>query len=231
MSVSKRIKIHGLKILPGDIVRKKNAQISEELLGLESGEDGDVIEEEDEKILNPEDKELNIRLDKNHELSTNLDSIFEQNYEYVTQENLNKYSFEDLYFPIFGSKIKLPKNETTDYIYDLLKKDNVKIEDFSNNSLNFHSTGYYRKVIEKPMDIHYNLIKHDLPDEDLQNEYYNINPHPIPITNENKYTSLRLQFQLPQSTYATMLFRELTKKSSAANYQAELSKLVKFIVK
>jgi tRNA pseudouridine13 synthase len=231
MSVSKRIKIHGLKILPGDIVRKKNAQISEELLGLESGEDGDVIEEEDEKILNPEDKELNIRLDKNHELSTNLDSIFEQNYEYVTQENLNKYSFEDLYFPIFGSKIKLPKNETTDYIYDLLKKDNVKIEDFSNNSLNFHSTGYYRKVIEKPMDIHYNLIKHDLPDEDLQNEYYNINPHPIPISNENKYTSLRLQFQLPQSTYATMLFRELTKKSSAANYQAELSKLVKFIVK
>ena len=52
-----------------------------------------------------------------------------------------------------------------------------------------------------------------------------VESHPQP--KGNKYTSVRFVFQLPQSTYATMLFRELTKSSSAGTYQASLSKNVK----
>ena len=68
------------------------------------------------------------------------------------------------------------------------------------------------------LNLECNLIKQNRP-------YYNIKPHPQPTG--NKYTSVRFVFQLPQSTYATMLFRELTKSSSAGTYQAGLSKEVK----
>ena len=50
---------------------------------------------------------------------------------------------------------------------------------------------------------------------------------PHPKVSGDKYTSFRFVFQLPQSTYATMLFRELTKSSSSGSYQAGLSKKIK----
>jgi len=126
-----------------------------------------------------------------------------------------------------GYKVKYPLNDTYEYIKQLLAEDNVTLENFGESNVNFNSTGYFRKVIQKPKEIKYDLILHDLPDEDLQTECYNVKPHPTPKSDQNKHISLRLQFQLPQSTYATMLFRELTKRSSAVTYQAELSKNMK----
>lgn len=128
----------------------------------------------------------------------------------------------DLVLPVPGFQIKYPLNEISDYIKSLLDLDGLIIEDFSNQDMNFNSTGYYRKVVERPKNVEYAIVRHDNPDEDLQNEHYNVEEHPKPIGDTHK--SLRIQFQLPQSTYATMLFRELTKTSSAVNVQANLSK-------
>ena len=108
----------------------------------------------------------------------------------------------------------------------LLKKDDLTINDFKYQNLNFYTTGYFRKVIEKPLnEIKYEIIHHDNPDEDLQTPYYNIENHPNP--KGNKYKSVRIIFQLPQSTYATMLFREITKISSSGNFQAHLAEEIK----
>jgi tRNA(Glu) U13 pseudouridine synthase TruD len=69
--------------------------------------------------------------------------------------------------------------------------------------------------------LEYEFIKHNDADEDLTTENYNVEIHPK--GNGDNYNSIRLTFQLPQSTYATMLFRELSKVSSDIKYQAELS--------
>jgi tRNA pseudouridine13 synthase len=124
-----------------------------------------------------------------------------------------------------GTQSKYPSNETTDFIYNLIKQDNISIDDLVQNKMAIRSKGVYRKIIERPKEVKHAIVYHDDNEQDLQNEYYNIEPHPEP--KGTKYKSLRLQFQLSQSTYATMLFRELTKQSSTVNYQAGLSKNIK----
>jgi tRNA pseudouridine13 synthase len=233
-TVSERIKNHGRKLLIGDIVRK-NKNVDDLLTGIEIPLDevfdspDAIINEEDENIENEND-EKNTNTNENVNITTNTSSnekIFEENYEYITEENINNYTINDLYIPMVGFQVKYPKNSTYDYIIDFLKKEEIKLEDFAYQNVNFNSTGYFRKVIENAKEMKFELISHDNSDEDLQNEYYNVEPHPKPKSVDNKYTSLRLQFQLPQSTYATMLFRELTKKESAVYYQSNLSKNIK----
>ena len=209
MTVSYRISKYGRKLIIGDIVKKHESLYQEK----NQEEDCDIQEEED-KNENSEKK-----LEK-------MDKIFTDNFDYITEENINKYSFYDLVIPIVGYEIYYPKNDIKNYIEDLLKKDDLSFKDFEYQAVNFNSTGYFRKVIEKPLNIvSYDIIKHDDPDIDLQTPYYNVEPHPK--VSGDKYTSIRFVFQLPQSTYATMLFRELTKSSSSGSYQAGLSKNIK----
>ena len=213
MSVSYRLSKYGRKLIVGDIVKKHESLYQEK----NQEEDCDCEEEEnDEKKKTLE----------NDNKSEKIDKIFSDNFDYITEENINKYSFEDLVIPIVGYEIYYPKNDVKDYIEELLKKDELSFKDFEYQAVNFNSTGYFRKVIEKPLNkVTYEIITHDDPDIDLQTPYYNVEPHPK--VSGNKYTSIRFVFQLPQSTYATMLFRELTKRSSSGSYQAGLSKNIK----
>lgn len=212
MSVSYRISKYGRKLIIGDIVKKHESLYQEK----NQEEDCDCGEEDD----NEEKK------NKSNEKNEKIDKIFSDNFDYVTEENINKYKFEDLVIPIVGYEIYYPKNDIKDYIEQLLKKDELSFKDFEYQAVNFNSTGYFRKVIEKPLNnVTYEIINHDEPDIDLQTPYYNVEPHPK-VTG-NKFTSIRFVFQLPQSTYATMLFRELTKSSSSGSYQAGLSKNIK----
>jgi len=212
MTVSYRISKYGRKLIIGDIVKKHESLYQEK----NQEEDCD-IQEDEEKNENNENSEK--KLEK-------MDKIFTDNFDYITEENINKYSFYDLVIPIVGYEIYYPKNDIKDYIEDLLKKDDLSFKDFEYQAVNFNSTGYFRKVIEKPLNVvSYDIIKHDDPDIDLQTPYYNVEPHPK--VSGDKYTSIRFVFQLPQSTYATMLFRELTKSSSSGSYQAGLSKNIK----
>ena len=214
MSVSYRISKYGKKLIVGDIV-KKHESLYQEKNQEEDCDCGDE-EENDEKKKTSENENKNEKMDK----------IFTDNFDYITEENIDKYNFSDLVIPIVGYEIYYPKNDVKDYIEELLKKDGLSFKDFEYQAVNFNSTGYFRKVIEKPLkNITYEIINHDDPDIDLQTPYYNVEPHPK--ISGNKYTSIRFVFQLPQSTYATMLFRELTKSSSSGSYQAGLSKNIK----
>ena len=192
----------------GDIVKKHESLYQEK----NQEEDCDAPDDNEEK--------------KNENKNEKMDKIFSDNFDYITKDNIDKYKFDDLVIPIVGYEIYYPKNDIKDYISELLQKDDLSFKDFEYQSVNFNSTGYFRKVIEKPLNkLTYEIVQHDDPDVDLQTPYYNVESHPQP--KGNKYTSVRLVFQLPQSTYATMLFRELTKSSSSGTYQAGLSKDVK----
>ena len=213
LTVSYRLKKYGRKLIIGDIVKKHESLYQEK----NQEEDFDIPDDDNEN----ENKK---KLEENK--IEKCDKIFSDNFDYINEDNINKYKFEDLVIPIVGYEIFYPKNDIKDFIVELLKKDDLSFKDFEYQAVNFNATGYFRKVVEKPISkLTYEIVQHDDPDEDLQTPYYNIEPHPQP--KGNKYTSVRFVFQLPQSTYATMLFRELTKSSSAGTYQASLSKVVK----
>ena len=211
LTVSYRLKKYGRQLIIGDIVKKHESLYQEK----NQEEDCDIPDDDNEDKNKSEDNKIE-----------KMDKIFTDNFDYITEENINKFSFDDLVIPIVGYEIYYPKNDIKDYITELLKKDDLSFKDFEYQAINFNATGYFRKVVEKPLNkLTYEIVQHDDPDDDLQTPYYNIEPHPQP--KGSKYTSVRLIFQLPQSTYATMLFRELTKSSSAGTYQAGLSKVVK----
>ena len=211
LTVSYRLKKYGRQLIIGDIVKKHESLYQEK----NQEEDCDIPDDDNEDKNKSEDNKIE-----------KMDKIFTDNFDYITEENINKFSFDDLVIPIVGYEIYYPKNDIKDYITELLKKDDLSFKDFEYQAINFNATGYFRKVAEKPLNkLTYEIVQHDDPDDDLQTPYYNIEPHPQP--KGSKYTSVRLIFQLPQSTYATMLFRELTKSSSAGTYQAGLSKVVK----
>ena len=213
LTVSYRLKKYGRKLIVGDIVKKHESLYQEK----NQEEDIDVPDEDNEN-----DDKKKTEENKNEK----MDKIFTDNFDYITEENINKYNFDDLVIPMVGYEIYYPKNDIKDYIIELLKKDDLSFKDFEYQAISFNATGYFRKVVEKPLNkINYEIVQHDEPDVDLQTPYYNVEPHPQP--KGNKYTSMRLVFQLPQSTYATMLFRELTKSSSSGTHQAGLSKVVK----
>ncbi len=123
--------------------------------------------------------------------------------------------------PIVGTQVKYPRNETYEIIKAVLAEDQISIDDMIFKENYFNSKGHYRQFIQIPKNLSYEFIHHDNADEDLLNPNYNIEKHPY--LKGEKYTSLRLTFQLPQSTYATMLFRELTRTSSDSKIQAGLS--------
>ena len=201
-TISYRLKTHGYTLIIGDIVKKHSALYQEKY---QEDVDADV-------------DEVNVEVN-------NDDNIFTDNFEYITKDNINKYKFDDLVMPIVGYKVHYPQNDSYEYIEKLLKEDELTFKDFEHSNVSFNATGYFRKVVEKPInEMKFEIVHHDDPDIDLLTPYYNMEPHPN-VTG-NKYTSARLQFQLPQSTYATMLFRELTKSSSAGNYQAGLSMMI-----
>ena len=214
LTVSYRLKKYGRKLIIGDIVKKHESLYQEK----NQEEDCDVPDDE-----NDDKKKIEENIENKNE---KMDKIFTDNFDYITEENIDKFNFDDLVIPIVGYEIYYPKNDIKDFIIELLKKDDLSFKDFEYQAVNFNATGYFRKVVEKPLNnLTYEIVQHDDPDIDLQTPYYNIESHPQP--KGNKYTSVRFLFQLPQSTYATMLFRELTKSSSAGTYQAGLSKVVK----
>ena len=213
LCVSERIKKYGKKLIIGDIVKKHDSLYKE-------------INQEDDENNEENDNENNLN-DNENNLNEN-EKFFNDNFEYINESNITKYEFCDLVIPIVGYQVHYPKNDIKNFIEELLKKDEITLNDFkyNNNNKNFNSPGYFRKVIEKPLNnITYEFLHHDEADEDLQNPFYNIEEHPHP--KGNKFTSIRIIFQLPQSTYATMLFREISKNSSAGNFQANLSKNIK----
>jgi len=156
-----------------------------------------------------------------------LDAIFDENYEYITNDNIGKYTIYDIVMPVIGYRVKFPNNEMKSLILGLLEKDGLSLDHFKNSSLFYYAVGYYRKILERTSNVKHDILKFDNQDEDLQEANYNIKSHPSP--NGSKFKALRIQFALPQATYATMLFRELTKQSSAVNFQSKLSETKKNI--
>lgn len=70
-----------------------------------------------------------------------------------------------------------------------------------------------------------NIVKYNDKQAELLNPYYFDEPDPKG-EDEGKYKALRIRFNLPKSSYATMLIRELTKHSTSYASQMELNKML-----
>lgn len=94
----------------------------------------------------------------------------------------------------------------------------VKTKDFS-------LPGGYRKVIEKPSNFSYEVMRYNdvnvpLILDDIQVLSKQESPKSLP---DGKFLALKLCFTLPSSSYATMCYRELLKKTTSLDDQKKLN--------
>ena len=52
----------------------------------------------------------------------------------------------------------------------------IKIEDFKNPAINLKSTGFFRKIIERPANVKYDIVSHDNPDGEWHEASYQRQP-------------------------------------------------------
>lgn len=85
-------------------------------------------------------------------------------------------------------------------------------------------TGAYRKLIVRPEKLTWQLVRHATDTDNLiRSDLEELRGEPgVETTEDGALRSLLVQFELPSSTYATMVLREILKEDTSSAYQAKL---------
>jgi tRNA pseudouridine13 synthase len=142
---------------------------------------------------------------------------YEEIVKLVTSENLHLYSIEDVVIPIPGYDAILPENSVKEVIMSCLKDDSLELSSFNHRMRDLRSRGGYRYLIEKPRNLQWELLRYDDSQISLLlSDWEQLNPNcsePKSLP-KGAHLALKLQFELASSSYATILFRELSRSIS-----------------
>lgn len=135
--------------------------------------------------------------------------------EKVTPENINRYTIFDVVIEMPSSNME--NDQITSELIELMAQDNITLEMFQKLSSEYGASGVWRLIMTKVGKIEWELISHDdidapLIDSDLNKITKTTNR--VNHVKYGKFTSLCLSFSLGSGQYATMLLRELLKRST-----------------
>lgn len=90
----------------------------------------------------------------------------------VDEEDLlkQKYTIDDIVLPLPGSRVMYPANDVADVYHDLARKDEISLAECAHNVKEFSITsmsGAYRRVLQKPIDFEWELLKYRDPSAPL----------------------------------------------------------------
>jgi tRNA pseudouridine13 synthase len=79
----------------------------------------------------------------------------------VTADNIAQFTIYDVVLPVVGYSIRFPENEMKDMIMEILKEDNISMDNFTEMSkvsgISCH--GAYRKILAIPEDLNFDIIE------------------------------------------------------------------------
>ena len=89
------------------------------------------------------------------------------------------------------------------------------MDDFNKSAKEFFLTGNYRQMIAVPSELEYEILYFKEKDDDVITPFYNEEENRKVAKEDGKYKGLNIRFSLLKSQYATMLIRELTKRTTS----------------
>eukprot|EP01134_Creolimax_fragrantissima_P000881 CFRG0881T1 len=199
---SKRAEMFGHMVAVGDVVMAENKDGKKV--------DGEIIYKEDDN------KKIGVH--------------------HVTEQDVTAgtFSMKDVVLPLPGYAVHYPKNEIGEYFKMLLDDSGMSQTDALNPAKkNSHMAlaGGYRNVLVFPENMSAEIVYYEDADETITyTDYERLDGVPAPIRKAKGEASRRagiLKFDLPSSSYATMLFRELVKSESGTAAQALLTQTVR----
>ncbi|BET00823.1 tRNA pseudouridine synthase D [Nesidiocoris tenuis] len=225
--VSRRIREFGFKTLPGDLVID-NSQESEAAAG--KGEaapgKGDGKASENMEVEEKEDQENEGEEEEEEQTSgaPEADSRIKK-VKKLTEPEVNNTVFTNVVYPLPGNDVEFPDNAVKDFYTEIMKEDGITMDHFVNSKKVFSLFGTYRKVIARPENMTFSIVKYDNPDEDLiVSDLDEMRGKMALDNNKNgKNKAVILDFSLEPCVYATMFLREVTKNETSASFHAKLS--------
>lgn len=131
-----------------------------------------------------------------------------------------KYTIYDVILPLPGTSITLPPGWMSDLYHTLLSTSSLTPSHLISSKIpEYQLKGSYRRLLVLPRNFSYRLTTYTDPDIPLTytDEELCLNPNLTPTTTEGgQFTALTLKFQLPSSSYATMLMREALKSDTSS---------------
>ena len=195
---TERVKLYGLKLVPGDLV-------------IADKESHEEIEELDDFA---EDLNTQEFIRARALTQDDIDS--------------GKYSMSDVVLPTPGFDIIYPSDEALKQVYvEIMAKDGMDPFKMRRKVRDFSMAGSYRNIIQKPKELEYKIIHYKEPTQQLLNTDLEMLNNKIGKENGQKYMKVKLErfmpdqggdktavlikMQLGTSAYATMALRELMK--------------------
>eukprot|EP00002_Diphylleia_rotans_P027763 TRINITY_DN5579_c0_g1_i1.p1 TRINITY_DN5579_c0_g1~~TRINITY_DN5579_c0_g1_i1.p1 ORF type:complete len:658 (+),score=154.66 TRINITY_DN5579_c0_g1_i1:46-2019(+) len=214
--VSERIKTHGYSPIIGDLV-----PVGDKVL-LDTEVDADLDATLSTNATGEDNGDEDVQ--ETAQTSANLEDMVRPLSESDIQES--RYSVFDVVMPLPGYQVRLPANSIGDRYHEILSQDGLTLPKLRHNIKNYALKGSYRHIMVKPQDFMWKTFQyaddeHVLTYTDLDR----LQGKPEPTSQEGgSLNALRLDFTLPSSSYATMLIRELCKRSTSLSAQVSMAK-------
>lgn len=111
----------------------------------------------------------------------------------------------------------------------MLASDGLSSDKLKGKHRMFALGGAYRKIFQKPSDLKWKFLKYSTERDELINSDFSkmLKDPEIESKPDGDQTALILEFGLPQSTYATMLLREILKSDTSVETQIKLQNAMK----
>lgn len=143
----------------------------------------------------------------------------------ITDDNISEFTIHDLVFPYPGYDVTYPRNDTRNWISDLLEVDGLTLGDFKNKIKDYSLPGGYRHILTLPTNFKWDVVEYEdatipltLSDKEIMS-----GDSLTDSISDGKYKALKLEFQLPPSSYATMAIREILKIDTTVAHQTTLN--------
>ncbi|KAG9332897.1 hypothetical protein JZ751_014427 [Albula glossodonta] len=143
----------------------------------------------------------------------------------LTEAEAASSSIHDVVMPLPGFDVIYPTHHVGEGYREMLKADNLDIDNMRHKIRDYSLAGAYRRVIIRPKDVNWEVIHYDDPRISLvHSDLEKLENKPPPVfPREGKYRALRMEFSLPSSTYATMAIREVLKMDTSIKNQTQLN--------
>ncbi|TPX68699.1 hypothetical protein SpCBS45565_g02925 [Spizellomyces sp. 'palustris'] len=205
---SERLRMYGAKPVLGDIVELSGQDDSEEL----DDSTADVLGNEDAVAalseLEAKSKKRDVQV-----------AILE------TDDDLEKYTMDDVVLPLPGHSVTYPANEMKDKYVNFMAQHGLDPHHMVRKQKTFSLPGSYRKILAKPKHFDWKLLRYDDPEMDLQlTDMDRVAGKPEPESKDDgKRVAVVLEFTLASSQYATMALRECMKVDTTSAHHEQLA--------
>ncbi|PWY97510.1 pseudouridine synthase [Testicularia cyperi] len=186
----------------------------------ESSGDGEVEDDRDDADEDAQRNAANSSTNNGSELPT-----WQQPTKILTSADLESKSetgeaqwrIDDVVLPLPGSDIPVPEGWMSDLYAQILAEDGLTHDDLtSSKHSDYHLKGSYRRIIARPASFSYEITSYTDPDVALTKTDEEISAGATPSATAKTFLALTLKFQLPSSSYATMLMREALKSDTSS---------------